>query len=157
MKKLLFAAASIILMIGCNSNGEKNRETSDTLQLTDTVTQAEVQKDTLEQSKPEGTQLDSVDKQEVKKEAKEESKEKVKEDTGQYDELLSQYETAVKSYQKFVKNFNGNYSKQPSYTTKCNNLYKKIEKVKNKLSPEQQKKFKSLKSKYDNAYYSIQG
>lgn len=157
MKKILLGTAAFLLMLSCSGNGEKNSENSESLKPADTMTQVKIQKDTIEQPMQEETQLDYGDKQEVKKEAKEESKEKVKEDTGQYDELLSQYETAVKSYQKFVKNFNGNYSKQPSYTTKCNNLYKKIEKVKNKLSPEQQKKFKSLKSKYDNAYYSIQG
>lgn len=141
MKKLLFGVAVIMLMASCSGNGTNEKAQEDSASIADSIAPVEVASVAEEQ-----TGQDSVVKAE-----------EAANTSAEYDELLDQYEKSVKSYQKFVKNFRGDYDKQPSYTKKCIELYKKINKVKNELSPEQNKKFKSLKSKYDQAYYSIQG
>ena len=146
MRKLLFGLFAIFLMASCSGNSSSEKSREDTASIADSIAQVETAKAEVEQARLDSIRQDSIAKIEESSKA-----------SAQYDDLLNQYEAAVKQYQKFVRNFNGNYSKQPSYTTKCNNLYSKLNKVKNQLSPEQKKKFKSLKSKYDQAYYSIQG
>ena len=134
MKKLLFGAAALLLLAGCSGNG--NNETTD--EATQDSTAVTVADDSVKAT-PDAPEAVTA------------------KDASQYDDLLKQYENAVTAYQKFIKNFKGNYSKQPSYTKKCNNLYSKLNKAKNSLTEEQKKKLKSLKSKYDQAYYRING
>lgn len=145
MKKILFGVSALLLMASCSGNGSSEKSAEDTASKPDSIATVDTQ------AKSEKTDTLTV-AQNSNQSAEEQTN-----DSAQYDDLLNQYETAVKQYQKFVKNFNGNYSKQPTYTTKCNKLYGKLNKVKDKLSAEQKKKLKSLKAKYDQAFYSIQG
>ena len=146
MKKLLLGAAALLLMASCSGNGTSEKTNEDSARINDSISQVEANQAAAEQASVVSLRQDSIAKVEEPSNT-----------SAEYDELLDQYEKSVKSYQKLVKNFRGDYDKQPSYTKKCRDLYNKINKVKNKLSPEQNKKFKSLKSKYDQAYYSIQG
>lgn len=139
MKKIFYFTALLVMAVGCNGKGDGQKNEA---QIADSIAQAEAR----EQARIDSIRQDSIAKAEELANA-----------AAQYDNLLKQYEDAVVAYQKFVKNFNGNYSKQPAYTTKCIDLYKQLNKVKDQLTDEQKKKFKSLSSKYDKAFYSIQG
>ena len=145
MKKMLIGAAALLLMASCSGNGTTEKTLEDSARIADSIAQVETQT----KSEKTDTVTDGLNSTQ--------SAEEQTNDYAQYDDLLNQYETVVKQYQKFVKNFNGNYSKQPTYTTKCNKLSGKLNKIKDILSPEQKKKLKSLRAKYDQAYYSIQG
>lgn len=146
MRKLIFGSAILFLLANCSSNGASEKSNEDSSSITDSIAKGEAAKDTTEQVRQDSVVKDTTVKEEESSNT-----------TAEYDDLLNQYEKSVKNYQKFVRNFRGEYDKQPAYTKKCRNLYNKINKIKNKLSPAQNKKFKSLKSQYDQAYYSIQG
>lgn len=150
MKNLLFGAAVLFLMASCAGNGRSEKVGEDSSQRADSSLQTEVAAEAETEQVPQ----DSMAKDANAKTEKTSNK------SAEYDDLLNQYEKSVKNYQKFVKTFrefnnDGFYHKQPSYTKKCRDLYFKINKIKNNLTPEQNRKFKSLRSKYEKAYHTV--
>lgn len=126
-----------MLIMGCSSNTES--ESKDSLNTKDSPNVVEQTVQTQPDSLPRDTkvaQQDSVNKA-----------------TAQYDDLINEYVSTVNSFYKASQNLGkgNNWEKGVSLLQKCWKIEDKIKKVKGKLSPEQLKKYKSAKSKFNKA------
>ena len=151
MKKILYLAATLFFAVSCSGGGDgsekKNNETDSSVDSAKLAEEAKVSKESI---------LDSMSLEEIAGPMKD-SYWRGTRDDADYVGLLADYETAVKQYEKYIKNAKGDYSKQATYTKKCNKLYKQLEKGKKSMDSDQKKKLNSLKAEYDKAYNSIQG
>ena len=151
MKKILYLIATLFITIGTtacsgSSKSDENDSANDSAKL---AQEAKAKEPSLLDSLP----LDSIAGPTKGKTYWNEPSEAA----GDFDTMLTEYETAVKQYQQYIKSAKGNYSQQAAYTKKCNKLYKKLEKTMKQLSAAQKKKLSAIKAKYDQAYNSING
>lgn len=153
MKKLLFGAAALFLMMSCSGNvkSEKTLEDSPQADSQEQVDESTVSATGNEQdSSKMDTELknETTDKEEKSDNtSKADKEEKAKKETSQYDDLVSQYVASVNNLEKAA--YAGKWDKITSLGNKHDNLRNKINKVKNNLSPEQKAKVKKAEKKYD--------
>ena len=138
MKKFLYGAAVFFLAVSCTGKSSKESEKVDSQIVEDTTV---ISADTA--MAPSQVSSDSIvpnNEDKVKEEVK-------KEESSEYGKLVDQYSNAVNSWGKNAKN--GNWTAADKASQKASQLWEKIEKVKNKLTPAERKKYdKANKTSY---------
>ena len=138
MKKLLFGAAAIMLMVSCSGNGASEKAQEDSTRITDSIAQQEAALATDGQVRQDSLRQDSIAKAEA---------------AAQYDDLLNEYLAATTKLENLAKKVkrleNVNFNTVNNTLSKCVSLERQIKKVKSKLTPEQLEKFKKGKTKWD--------
>ena len=137
MKKLLFGAAAIMLMISCSGNGTTEKTNEDSANIADSVAQIDTAKVKAEVEKAyqDSIQQDSIAKAEAQTKA-----------AAQYDDLIKEYASAIVTFKNRAIRTYGDYQSYKLFL-KCKDLEKKLNKQKDKMTSEQLSKFKSEKSK----------
>lgn len=124
MRKLLFGVAALLLMTSCSGNGTTEKTNEDSTHIADSIAKVEAAEAAAEQARQDSIRQDSIAKEE---------------ESAQYDDLLNQYIKSVN---------NPNYKN----ANKSWELGNKLEKIKDKLTPEQRAKYKKAKSKRQRNY-----
>lgn len=124
MKRILFGISALFLMASCSGNGASEKVREDSARIADSIAQVEAAKAAVEQARLDSIRQDSIAKAEV---------------AAQYDALLNQYIKAANN-------------PSAANANKSWRLGNELEKVKDKLTPEQRAKFEKAKKKRQNNY-----
>lgn len=124
MKKLLFGIVFLLFMTSCHSNGDSEKAKEDSARIADSIALIEA---AVEQARQDSIRQDSIAKAEKAQEA------------AQYDDLLNRYIKSVNN----LNYINANKSWV---------LGNQLEKVKDKLTPEQLEKYEKAKAKRQRNY-----
>lgn len=133
MKKLLFGAAALLLIVSCSGNGASEKANDDSARISDSIAQVEAAKAAAEQARLDSLRQDSI--------AQAEESAKV---AAQYDKLISQYVDAVNQYGKLRRG--NDWEAMNKASQKYMKLEKQISKIKGNLNSEQLAKFKQAKA-----------
>ena len=137
MKKLLFAAAALLLMGACSdsSNSKKDNQDMDPVESVDTSTPTEELTLNEEQAQSESSHQD-VNVKEEKKADKANAK---------YDSMLDKYESLIKKcWSMSKKGLTINDQELADVWMKAGDMGSKLDKANKSLSPEQQNRLKKL-------------
>lgn len=133
MKKLLFGVAALFMLAACNGNGTSENDKNDS--ALDSTAQVAAAQASSEQARMDSLRQDSIAKAE-----------EVAKASSKYDNMVNQFAACVNKMEKSAKKYS--YANMQSYMNQYSSLEKKLNKVKNELSPEQLEKVQKTKKKF---------
>ena len=133
MKKILFGAVVVLLMVNCSGKGASENAREESARLADSIA-------LVEAAAADSVRQDSIAKVEA---------------AAKYDKIVNEYleeTTKLENLAKKLKNGkNINFKTSDNIMTRCVKLDGQIKKVKNELTPEQLEKYKKGRKKWNNS------